>query len=47
MEGCWGGREVSRKKRFLVDVEEMCFRHKELKVPVGTSRMSLKRGSAL
>ena len=42
-----GGREVRRKKRFLVDVEEMCSRHKELKVPVGTSRMSLKCGSAL
>lgn len=47
VKGCWGGREVRRKKRFLVDVEEMCFRHKELKVPVGTSRMPLKCGSAL
>ena len=47
MEGRWGGREVGEKERFLVDVEEMCFRREELKVPVGTSRMSLKCGSAL
>ena len=25
----------------------MCFRHEELKVPVGASRMSLKCGSSL
>ena len=40
--GLEGGREVGRKKRFRADVEEICFRHGELKVPAGASRMPLQ-----